>query len=346
MFYRIKNIILIYLAVPCSSYAQDPHFTQFYNSTLSVNPAYAGVFDVLAGTTNIRMLSNYRSQWNNSQSPYTTATIQFDTKLGSQIDENELQNGFNLGVMGMTDQSLNGAFKSNYISAMGSLYINLDRGKYGQGDLKSIGLGFGVTHGNRLIDLSQVSFSQQFSSGGFDLTLPSGETALNAMKPFFSVNAGLLYRMKLGELRTNELRIGISGYHLNKPKQTFFTDPKQFIPMRFSVQFEYINRNTESVNKPFWEAKFIYQNQASIHYIILGAIYNFIIGGNYLNTMGFGANYRINDAISPYVSIAIKGFKVGCSYDITTSSLKTALIPARSLEFSIQYIFSKTGANE
>lgn len=324
-------------------YAQDPHFTQFYNSPLTVNPAYTGVFNTIGSTTNIRVLSNYRSQWNNSLSPYTTGTLQFDSKLGSQVDGNVIQNTFNLGLLGMYDQSLNGAFKSSYIMGTGSLHIpvGVSRNNGFYGYTKSIGLGFGAAYGNRRVDLSQISFSQQFSSGGFDLTLPNGEVGLNNLKPFLSLNAGLLYQSKSGNDRENEFKIGISGYHLNKPKQTFFDDPLQVIPMRFAFQMEYLKRNT--TNFSFLETKLIYQYQQSINYLLLSAIYNINIGGiNYENSIGFGANYRLNDAISPYLGLAISGFRFGCSYDMTTSKLKTGLIPARSMEFSMQFILSKS----
>ena len=327
-------------------YAQDPHFTQFYNSPLTVNPAYTGVFATQGSTTNSRVLTNYRSQWNNSQSPYNTGTIQFDSKLGSQDDGNVIQNPFNLGLLCMYDQSLNGAFKSSYLMGTGSLNIPVgESGNNGfDGYSKSLGLGFGAVYGNRRVDLSQISFSQQFSSGGFDLSMPNGEVGLNNMKPFFSLNAGLLYQSISGEGRENEFKIGFSGYHLNKPKQTFYNDPMQIIPMRFAFQIEYLKRST--TNYSFLETKLIYQNQASINYLLLSAIYNINIGGNdYENSIGFGANYRLNDAISPYFALAISGFRFGCSYDITTSKLKTGLVPARSMEVSMQFILSKSSGD-
>jgi type IX secretion system PorP/SprF family membrane protein len=328
-------------------YAQDPHFTQFYNSPLTVNPAYTGVFNTQGSTTNIRVLSNYRSQWNNSQSPYNTGTLQFDSKLGSQVDGNVIQNIFNLGLSCMYDQSLNGAFKSSYLMGTGSLHLPVGvSGNNGfDGYSKSLGLGFGAVYGNRTIDLSQISFSQQFSSGGFNLALPNGEIGLNNLKPFLSLNAGLLYQSTSGDDHEKEFKIGISGYHLNKPKQTFFDDPMQVIPMRFSFQMEYLKRST--TNYSFLETKLIYQYQQSINYLLLSAIYNINIGGmNYENSIGFGANYRLNDAISPYLALAISGFRFGCSYDITTSKLKTGLIPARSMEVSMQFILSKSSGNE
>lgn len=344
LFYKFFIFTNLVFGIKTTLYSQDPHFTQFYNSPLTVNPAYTGVFSTIGSTTNIRVLSNYRSQWASSQSPYSTGTLQLDAKLGTQNDGNVIQNFFNIGLLCMYDQSLNGAFKSSYFMGTGSLHLpiggNSNNGYDGYS--KSLGLGFGAVYGNRMVDLTQISFSQQFSSGGFDLSLPNGEMGLNNMKPFFSLNAGLLYQAKFGEYGKNNFKLGLSGYHLNKPKQTFFKDPFQVMPMRFALQIEYLKKST--TNYSFLETKLIYQNQASINYLLLAAIYNINIGGmNYENSIGFGANYRLNDALSPYVSLAISGFRFGCSYDITTSKLKTGLIPAKSMEVSIQFILSKSG---
>lgn len=340
-------------------FSQDPHFTQFYNSTLTVNPAYTGVFsskDETNNTTNIRLLSNYRSQWSNSQSPYTTGTVQMDAKLGSQddvIEENTIQNKFNLGLLCMYDQSLNGAFKSTYFMGSGSLHLALGGGSgFGIGTAKSaihtksLGLGFGFVYGNRVVDLSKISFSQQFSSGGFDLTLPNGEFGLNNMKPFFSLNAGLLYQSQ-DEDKDNKFKLGVSGYHLNKPKQSFLNDANQIVPIRYSFQMEYM----KYLGDNFLETKLIYQTQAEIKYLLISTIYNIILPGNLSgdekqNSIGIGANYRVGDAISPYLALTTDRFRFGFSYDITTSKLKTGLIPARSMEVSMQFILSKSGSQE
>ncbi len=336
-------ILVLFISCICNSvYAQDPHFTQFFNSPLTINPSNTGVFETKGATTAVRVLSNFRNQWSNSQSPYKTATIQIDAKLGAQDEGGVIPNKFNVGFLCMYDQSLNGAFKGSYFMGTGSLHLPVGvNGNNGfDGYSKSLGLGFGATYGNRRIDLSQISFAQQFSSGGFDLSLPNGENGINNLKPFFSINAGLLYQSFSGEDHDKEFKVGLAGYNLNKPKQTFYNDPLQVIPMRFTFNMEYLKRSSK--NYSFLETKLIYQYQAAINYLLLSAIYNINIGGmNYENSVGFGVNYRLNDAISPYIALAISGFRFGFSYDITSSKLKSGLSQSRSSEFSLQLILPK-----
>lgn len=339
MFNKIILFLLFFSITGENLHAQDPHFTQFQNSPLTFNPAQTGLFTTRLTPTHIRILSNYRRQWYSSQSPFNTATIQFDTKIAASNEEDDFDkpNLINFGIVFMYDQSLNGLLKGNYFMATGSLHKILEEN---DGSFKSLGLGFGACYGNRRVDLSQISFSQQFTSGGFDLNLPNGEPGLTDMKPYLSLNAGLVYQSTSGEYNQNEFKFGVSGFHLNKPKQTFSKDPLQVLPMRFSAQLEYLTRNTRNFN--YLETKIIYQKQAAINYLQLSAIYNVNIGGSdMLNSIGFGANYRLNSVISPYLAVAITGFRFGCSYDITTTKLKSGLSQSRSMEFSLQLIFPK-----
>ena len=53
-----------------------------------------------------------------------------------------------------------------------------------------------------------------------------------------------------------------------------------------------------------------------------------------INTLSSGAN---NDGVIPYIGFEIKGFKLGLSYDATTSSLKNAGSGVGAFEISLSY---------
>ena len=68
---NIRNRLGILLFV-FNSYilnAQDMQFSQYYNSTLYSNPAFAGTGE------NTRIGLNYRTQWTNISKPYTTMAL-------------------------------------------------------------------------------------------------------------------------------------------------------------------------------------------------------------------------------------------------------------------------------
>jgi hypothetical protein len=52
--------------------------------------------------------------------------------------------------------------------------------------------------------------------------------------------------------------------------------------------------------------------------------------------VGFGAYYRLRDAVIPSVMINWNGFQFGISYDVTVSSMRKAY-RGGSLEFSLSY---------
>jgi len=73
--YSIVILLFIFL-VGNVSYAQQGHFTQFFNAPLYVNPAEAGSED------NIRVGFNFRRQWPSIVTGFTTRAINADMMIG------------------------------------------------------------------------------------------------------------------------------------------------------------------------------------------------------------------------------------------------------------------------
>src|SRR5215471_19039498 len=71
----MRNLILFLIFLPCATFvrAQDPHFSQFFSSPLTLNPAFTGKFD-----GNVRVAGNYRDQWPTINQAYRTATVSVD----------------------------------------------------------------------------------------------------------------------------------------------------------------------------------------------------------------------------------------------------------------------------
>ncbi len=56
--------------------AQDPNFSQFFASPLTLNPALTGKFDGV-----YRVAGNYRNQWPTIYNAFTTYTASFDAGI-------------------------------------------------------------------------------------------------------------------------------------------------------------------------------------------------------------------------------------------------------------------------
>src|SRR5436189_2259979 len=86
--------------------AQDPHFSQFFASPLTLNPAFTGKFD-----GQWRVAAIHRDQWPSIPKAYVTTAASFDFGiLKNKIPEGDI---FGIGFSGLSDQSADAALKQN-----------------------------------------------------------------------------------------------------------------------------------------------------------------------------------------------------------------------------------------
>ena len=82
---KIFSLFLMSVGVTAVTSAQDPNFSQFFASPLTLNPALTGKFD---GT--FRVAGNFRNQW-------PTINNAFVTKTASVSKSREIKPGFPKG---------------------------------------------------------------------------------------------------------------------------------------------------------------------------------------------------------------------------------------------------------
>lgn len=335
--------ILVSLSIAGILNAQDPSFSQFFSSPLNINPA-------LTGNTNTkwRMISNYRNQWIGQNNPYTTGTISFDNKIFQNTADNYVDENTRIGVGGMMmyDQALAGVLKSNYASFNVSGNIRLKEGlgyevngrkirhnskiKMDQGAEHRFGIGLGAIYGHKRIDISHLTFEEQFTGNGFNSSLPTGENALTTMKPYLSTSAGILYTYNNGN--TN-IDLGAAAFHVNKPKQTFLDDDKQYLAARYVAHgnFEQILSDQFVLN-----ANGIYQYQAGVSFLSFGGALGYMIPNNEQNVIiNAGLWYWSENALSPYIGFGYGNFQFGLTYDISITKLYEAAKQAQTFELSL-----------
>ena len=314
-------IILFVFAITAAK-AQDPNFSQFFASPLTINPALTG-----SPNSDFRVFTNYRQQWVGNNTSYNTGTLSVDARLFKEQLE-EKNHVFGVGGFFMRDQSLNGYFKSTYASINTSYSMAID--EYG---VHNIGIGLAGIYGDRRLDFSQLTFSEQFGSGGFNTALPTGESSLASLKPYMSVASGLIYRYRADE---TDIDFGVSGYHYNKPKQSFLSDSiGNTLPTRFVTHFNMENYFSENFSL---STNAIFQTQASQSYFAAGAILNFgAMDQNEGKIFSAGLFLRSDDAIFPYVGLIVDRLQFGLTYDVAVSNLKTSSYTPRTFELSVIY---------
>src|SRR5215217_5332926 len=187
--------------------AQDPNFSQFFASPLTMNPAMTGKFSGV-----YRIAGNYRNQWPTINQAYTTSTASLDASiLKDNIPEFDQ---FGIGFMGFTDRSGNNVLQYNYFAASTAYHKSLDE----NGD-NQLGVGLQATYSSKRLDVTSLKFEDMLRSDGFTgLTTESFHDA-NLNTSYLDVNAGILYNGTTNG--SNNIYAGASIYHANQPKESF-----------------------------------------------------------------------------------------------------------------------------
>lgn len=312
------RILLLFLFFGIFAGAQSFHFSQFYSTPLLLNPALTGY---IGGT--YRVAGNYRSQWSGGGSPYSTSTLSVDfSPLKNKLNDG---NRLGIGFSFLNDKTMEGAVLFNTISLSTAYNISLD-----EDNVHSIGLGFQGMYNERRIDYSKLSFETQLGSGGFDISLPVGETLPNEKKSYFDMSVGAMYHARLED---KSFFGGVSIYNLLK-KEDAFLDPVFKLPKRYSAS---VGGDADVGVNGIFSFSANYQKQGSTHETTIGSSYGIQLNDEKRNVVSFGAWYRLSDALIPYIGYQLGGWQTGLSFDYTISKLKTGGQARNGFELSMVY---------
>jgi len=289
-------------------HAQDLHFSQWFNSLLTTNPANTGFIP----DADFRLGANYRDQWSPVMAvPYRTMSIWGD----AQVFRNRIENGW-MGIGGVILRDDAGSGTLTSTEAYGSVAYHQ---MLGYSSLLTAGFNAGFI--NKRINTSQLKFPDQFDGHFFDSQLPTSVVIDQPNVTYFDMQLGVNYAY----FPTNKMYInaGFSVQHINRARESFFsTDPAGFdsrIPRRY---IGFVNASIKASDQVIINPMGYYTSMANASEAVLGmnAQYNLkddgdqqVIGGLY---------YRAGDAIIPMIGFIYKNIKLTFTYDVTTSALK------------------------
>ena len=336
-------LFFFFISLAGSMNAQDIHFTQFYLSPLTTNPAYTGAFN---GT--FRIGGIYRDQWGSViSSPYRTPSFYVDAPILMVGKRNWL------GVGGMVYSDKAGALELATSQAMGSVALHMPLDKKSK-SIFTIGVQAGYT--SRKLNTSLGEFADALGSGGAVGTtrdLAGGEGDYNSNT--FDMNVGVLLKTQMNDKMRLEIGASLNhlltpDYHLNEggidtSGQTLnpSADGRDSwdLPGDFLLHGQFfVDLNDKWVIKP----AFMFRTLSGANNIQIQGI-----GGYHLNetkdmTINFGIGYRLRDATQLIVGMDYKQFRVGAAYDLTVSDLRDAASGAGGFELGLAYtakIFKK-----
>jgi type IX secretion system PorP/SprF family membrane protein len=249
-------LFIAVLFVFAHSYAQDPHFSQFFASPLTINPANTGNF-----SGSLRAALNSRTQLPEFNNAYATKTLSLDAPiLKKYIREDDK---LSVGLLILSDQSGNKLLNDNNIAASVSYSKALDENAN-----HSIALGFQVNYSMYRFDPLKANFEDQLSAGGFTGTSAEMILGNNFTKNTTDINAGILYTGSTSD--NNIFYVGASYYHFAKPTVGFIT-PTYFTNSRVNAHGgAYFSLSSAAS----LHTSFQYQQQGNTNELIVGGAFS------------------------------------------------------------------------
>jgi len=317
---KILFLFLASLIVGFQSYAQDLHFSQFFNNPLLTNPANTGFIP----DADYRLGASYRNQYSNIMAvPYQTMSIYGD----AQVFRNRFENGW-MGLGGVIIRDVAGTGSLTSTQVYGSVAYHQMMGVS-----SLLTAGFNVGWANKRIDQSKLTFPDQFDGQFFNNSLPTSVQLLTNSSNYLDLQAGLNYAY----FPTDQIYInaGYSIQHVNRPKETFFEEGDN---SRISM------RHIGFLNAIIKTSDVVIINPAAYFTTMAGAV-EFSLGMNAAYDLSgdgdkqiiAGLFYRTGDAIIPMVGLQISNIRFTFSYDVTTSSLKSYNNSLGADEFNVMY---------
>lgn len=318
---RFKLFIII---IACCFYsktrAQDPIFTQYFLIPETLNPGFSGFME----TTYTGII--HREQW-----PDLDLKIDTDYAFVDTWSE-EMNSGFGISILNQRENITN--YNFSQINANYAYRVRINDDWYFRPAIEA-GFGFKSFAFQNLLLEDQINIrTGRINTSSIDPLIRNDKVS------FFDISAGMVFN-------TEDLWIGLSMKHLNKPNIAFSADGNVPLDTFFSLStgYEFLLANyVDVVFFPYVTKMFVTSN-----YMQQGRYNRLDIGTSILfEKMFFGATAVTNPAkngLNGYLLTSINLFtglqydhlRFGFSYDLNTSKIgKTGGI----YELSLTYQFN------
>ncbi len=288
--------------------AQDPEYSQFYASPLTLNPAFAG------SARCPRLVMSHRNQWPAMSGSFVTQTVAYDQYFKS------IQGG--LGLVVMHDQAGQNTLSTTNISGMYSYQQAVSR-------KLSIRAALQASYFQKALDWSNLTFGDMIDPRrGFVYTSEDQERGGIVRKVDFG--AGLL-------AFTEKIYAGVAAHHLNEPNESLVVGVSR-LPMKLTghagAKFP-LQRSVKGV-EAWISPNILYRRQGEFQQMNLGTYVSKgpLVGGVWYR--GFFSS-TTNDALIVLLGVETPLLRFGYSYDITISDLTPATGGAHEIHLGMKF---------
>lgn len=285
-------------------FAQDVHFSQFFGSPLTLNPAETGNFE---GTW--RLSGIYRNQWRSFRDPINSIAAGYDHAFG--VGKNQL--------------GLGGVVISDNTNGLNVLKIYLSGGYHLNVGKSTLHFGLQLGYVNKRLG-DDLSYPDQFNmeTGYFDDGLTTADAGIRNQLGYFDLNGGVMWSANLGKFKPT---IGVSVFHGTMPKESFTASDNRLKPRPV------VNARAvwDFLPKLYLEPNLLYMRHSGATDFVAGFNLGYKLKKNNinLNSIYVGPYLREGFETTPNaVFIAggarLKNLQLGAAYDLNVSELKNA----------------------
>jgi type IX secretion system PorP/SprF family membrane protein len=317
--------------------AQDKHFTQFYASPLTLNPALTGAFD-----GKFRIAGNYRDQWRNALGePYQTFSSAIDLRFPIGLARANYKDAAAAGIVFFSDNVPSVDFVTNQLALSGAFHKALDPRSR---QYLSVGFQAGIVQ--RSVNYEELTFSDQFNGeNGYDLG--SGENLPPNNFSFGDFSVGVNYSFT-GKNRT-ALYVGGAMHHILEPSLSFYDPATDNTP-----ENKLFRRYTAHISYEFPIAERIHLSPRAVvslqgpHFIAnAGTNIRFLIDpfagialhvGSWVRPVRDETDAFRMDAVVGMIGLEYNNVLLGVSYDANFTDLSLNRQGQGALEISIAYL--------
>lgn len=313
---KIIGILLFFLALQASG--QALHYSQYFNAPLLVNPANTG----FNPDYSFRVGGNYRNQFANIGTPYNTMGVWADAR----VLEDRFENGW-LGIGGSIIKDVAGTGSLSSTGAYASIAYHQ---MLGYNSLLSGGFSLGYVQ--KRIDISKLSFDNQWSGSFIDITIPSNEPFAYSAVGFLDLSMGLNYAYFASD--NVYLNAGISINHVNTPRESFYS--ADIVDTRINRRYNaFANASIKLENLWIINPNIYVSKMGGMWETVLGVNANRNLSGDGYQQFIVGLYYRNHDALIPMIGYQVNDMKITINYDATISSLSNSNGTKGAYELSI-----------
>ena len=291
--------IAIIMLIQLSTVAQDPFFTQAFNSPLSLNPATAGT-----GEMDLRFTATYKRHWINIPSNMEYAAVGVDRYIKT----------FHGGLGMLLTHSKEGYINKTSLHGIYSYGLCLPNARL------HLGLQAGLA--NRSVNYDKLYFSDQIDNTGvIPGSVSAADRPLNNNKYFADFGAGFL--LYYGD----KWMIGGGSHHINQPDESLTSNIYSKLPRQWFGYVRY-KIDLDEFGDSYFLPSLIYYQQAKSSSVSIGCEYKDARVGIGIWYRG-NVNFQNSDAFGVTLSLDLfdrrynedTRARIGVSYDATVGKL-------------------------